>query len=76
MILTSISEDDGTWVGQWRFDALPSIGEHFVLAGDRYLVLDVEHWPVMAVQTPTSDIPTIKIRVNPRPFPSQGMGQP
>lgn len=45
MIDVAIQSADGTSLGIWKFSTLPRLQEDIILAGDRYRVINVEHWP-------------------------------
>ncbi|MCP5403788.1 MAG: hypothetical protein H6917_15560 [Novosphingobium sp.] len=45
MIVATLTEGDGNWLGFWHFDTLPRTGEYIILAGDEYEVVAIEHWP-------------------------------
>jgi hypothetical protein len=64
MIIACLTEDDGTYIGDWCFDALPRIGEQIVIPADRYEVIGVKHWPAMKGQpVRAADETSVRLRI-------------
>ncbi len=67
MIVATLKEEDGNWLGDWAFVTLPRIGEQIVVPADRYQVLAVEHWPALKDAIEAHDHSAVRLVVTQMP---------